>query len=441
VAQMCIKADVVIGEDVAETAVDQTIYLEYPASMVADIQARITELECEVLEDQVVITGTVHKQIFYVGPENRVYHQAEDVLFSAVATIPGAQPGMDSQVHPTVQNVEYRLIGPLPSTELRQRVILVFFVKVTQPQQLDVILGTTGPLYKVQRVVCEESSGAVVESVMELPFPAEKVRAVHAVVSDYTASTAEDQVIIEGVVHAQCFYISAFDQMEYHESEDVPFTAVVSVEGVQPGQNVDTDISVARVSWTLDGDELHQRVVLSIFVKVTETAQTMLCTDPCGPLIKVGRVAGENTEQVIVEDQVCLDVPAKKVQDILAFVTTLRHEVLDGKVVVEGTVHKQIYFVGPNDVVCHQSVDVPFSAVVEVPGAEPGMAVQVHPTIEHVGWVLIKETPACPLPPYYDGPYGDVYRVVEQRVIVELFVKVTETVQINVCLEDGPPQG
>ncbi|HCJ11105.1 MAG TPA: hypothetical protein DHW14_08100 [Clostridiales bacterium] len=440
-AQMLIKADVVVGEDVAETAVDKTVYLEYPARVVTDVQARVTEVECEVQEDQVVVSGTVHKQIFYVGPEDRVYHQGEDVAFCAVATVPGAQPGMDCQVHPTVQAVEYRLVGCPPTTELKQRIILAFFVKVTRPQQLDVVLGTTGPLYKVQRVVCEESSGAVVESVVELSNPVEKVRTVRCVVSDYTTTCAEDQVIIEGVLHAQVFCISAFDQTEYLKSTDVPFTAVVPAKGAHPGQNVDADISVARVSWTLEGDELHQRAVLSIFVKVTETAQTMLCTDPCGPLIKVGRVAGENTKQVIVEDQVCLDVPAKKVQDILAFVTTLSHEVLDGKVVVQGTIHKQIFFVGPNDIVRHQSADIPFSAVVEVSGAEPNMAVQVHPTIEHVGWTLIKETPECPLPPYYDGPYGDVYRVIEQRVIVELFVKVTETVQINVRLNDGPPQG
>jgi len=441
VAHMLIKADVVVGEDVAETQVDETVTLDYPATKVAEIQARITELECEVGEGQVIITGTVHKQIFYVGPESRVFHQAEDVPFSAVAVVPGADVGMDCQVHPTVQNVEGRLVGTLPTRELRQRIILVFFVKVTLAQQLRVVLGTCGPLYKVQRVIAEETTGSVVESIVELPLPAEKICAVHSVVSESSATAADGQVIIEGVIHKQIFYICAFDQMEYHMAEDVPFTSVVPLDGVQSGEDVDIDVNVVKTTWTLNGSELDQRVVLSCFARVSETAQTMLCTDPHGPLIKVGRVVGENTKQILVEDQICLDVPAVKVQDIVAFITDLSTEIIKGKVFIDGTIHKQIFYVGPNDVVRHQGEDVPFSAVVEVYGAEPGMTAQVHPTIEHIGWVLIKETPECPLPPYYDGPYGDACMCVNQRVALSLFVKITETVQINVCLEDGPPQG
>jgi hypothetical protein len=438
---MLIKADVVVGEDLTEATVDQTIHLDLPATKIADVQAKIVELECEVIEDQAVITGVLHKQIFYVGPENKVYHQPEDVIFTAVANIPGAEPGMQCQVHPTISSIEHRLIGPLPTTEVRQRIIITFFVKVTEAQQLNVVLGTTGPLYKVQRVVGEETTAAVVESVVELPFPAEKIRAVRAVVSEFTATTAEDQVIIEGVIHKQIFFISAFDQIEYHQAEDVPFTVVVPIEGVQPGEDVAVDIRVTRVTWTLNGAELQQRVVLGIFVKVTETAQTMLCTTPKGPLVKVKRVAGEDTKQIIIEDQVCLDVPAKKIQDILAVVTDIEAEVIKGKVIIEGTIHKQIFYVGPNDVVRHQGVDIPFSAVLDVPAAEPGMQAQVHPRIEHVSWILIREKPDCPLPEWYEPPYEDLFRVVEQRIILEIFVKVTEFVQINVCIEDGPPLG
>ncbi len=438
---MLIKADVVVGEDVAEATVERTIILEFPATKIADIQAKVIDLECEAVENGAIVRGTIHKQIFYVGPGNKVFHQAEDIPFSAVADIPGAEAGQQCQVHPNVQDVEFRLVGPLPSTELRQRVLLTFFVKVTRSEPLEVVLGTTGPLYKVKRVVAETTSGSVVESTVQLPCVAEKIRAIRAVVTDFTATTAEDQVIVDGNVHKQIYFICAFDHQEYHHAEDVPFTATVPIEGVQPGEDADVDITVAKTSFRLNGDDVNQRVVLSIFVKVTETAQTMLCTDPHGPLIKVGRVAGENTKEVLVEDQVCLDVPAKKVQDILALVTDVSGEVMRGKVLVEGTIHKQIFYVGPNDIVRHQAVDIPFTAIAEVPKAEPGMTVQIHASIDHVGWVLIHETPECPLHDYYDGVYEDLFRVVDQRVVLELFVKVTESVQVNVRTHDTPPQG
>lgn len=430
---MLIKADVVVGEDVTQAVVDQTITLDNLATKVADIQIKITELQCEVQEGGATITGTVHKQIFYVGVDSRVYHQAEDVLFSAVATIEGAHPGMRCQVHPTVQDVEFRLLGNLPSDQLQQRVMLGFFVKVTQDEQLNVVLGTCGPLYKVHRVVSEQTTGSVVEALVDLTCPPEKIRTIRATVSDYTATAADGQVIIDGILHKQIFFICAFDHMEYHQAVDEPFTVTVPMEGVQPGQDVDTTITVVTVNWQITNSSLNQRAVLSIFVKVTEMVQTMLCTDPHGPLIKVGQVAGEDTKQVLVEDEACLDVPAKKVQDIQALITDISWEIIPGKVLIDGTIHKQIFYVGPDDVVRHQAFDVPFTAFVEVPGAVPGMAAQIHPTIEHVGWLLVRETPDCPLPDY---EYVDVYRVVVQRIVLQLFVKVTEFVQINVCVCD-----
>jgi hypothetical protein len=439
VAKMLVKANVVVGEDVADTVVEQTVYLEYPATKVADIQARITELSCEAVTDGAIIRGTVHKQIFYVGPGNKVFHQAEDVPFSVAASVPGSLSGMHCQVHPTVQDVDFRLVGTLPTSELRQRVMIVFFVKVTRAEQLNVVLGTTGPLYKLQRVVAETTTGSVVESLFDLPCPAEKVRAIRAVVSEFTSTVGEDQVVIDGMLHKQIYFICAFDHQEYHEAEDVPFTVVVPLPGVQPGEDVDATLTVTKTSWRLEGDHISQRVVLSVFVKVTEMAQTMLCTDVYGPLIKVGRVAGENTKEILIEDQVCLDVPAKKIQDIMAVITDLEAEVIHGKVLIDGTVHKQIFFVGPYDVVRHQAVDIPFTAFVEVPNAEPGMTAQIHPTIEHVGWVLIRETPECPLPEYYEPIYEHLYRVVDQRIVIELFVKVTEFVQVHVCLQEPPP--
>lgn len=454
-ARMLVRADVVVGEDVAEATVDETVTLQRPATKIADIQARITELECEVLEDQVVITGTLHKQIYYVGPDDRVFHEPEDVLFSAVAVVPGAEPGMHCQVHPTVQNVEFRLVGELPSRELRQRVILVFFVKVTRAEQLNVVLGTTGPLYKMQRVVAEDTAGAVVESTVELDRTAEKVRTIRAVVNEFTATPDENQVIIEGVVHKQIFYIAESNNAEYHQAEDVPFTAVIPIPGVEPDQDVAASIDVSRVSWTLDEDEVNQRVVLSIFVKVTETVQTMLCTNTTGPLVKVKRVVGENTKQSLVENIVCIlppGPPARKIQDITAVITDLDYQIIPGKVLIEGVLHKQIFYVGANDAVHHKGEDVPFSVVIEVPNAEPGMEAQIHPEVEHVGWVLLRGAPQCPGPDDIDPEReedwvvamqqgGGLFFAIQQRVVINLFVKVTETVQINVCVEDGPPQG
>ena len=61
-----------------------------------------------------------------------------------------------------------------------------------------------------------------------------------------------------------------------------------------------------------------------------------------------------------------------------------------------------------------------FSTFVDIPGAEPGMNVQVDPVIETVIFSLLSPT------------------VVHQKVVIEFFIKVTETRQLNIITGDGP---
>jgi hypothetical protein len=432
---MLIKADRVIGENTVGTTVSSTVTLTRPATRIVDITGQIEDLTVSVLADQVQIQGILHKQVFYVGPEERVYHQAENVPFGVFVNIPGAEPGMVAQVHPRVVGITRTLED---SRTLKQQATLQFFVKVTEDQQLNAVLASTGSLYKVRRVVGENTIATVVETATELPTPAMKIRDIVANLRGVSSEVLTDQVVVRGSVIKEIFYVGP-DGVERFFREVVPFVTTAQIMGARPGMDAQVHARIERVDREMGTERIvRQRVVLSIFIKVAEIVQVRLATSTTGPLIKVNRVVAENTKQVMLESTECLTLPALKIRNIDARVTDVNYEVIDNKVIIQGTLHKQIFFVGPDDLVHHQREDVPFSTFVEIAGARVGMNAQVHPRVEFVSWTLLPYSEAPCSPIHGEPAISDLYRRgVHQKVVVDFFVKVTEEAQIHLQVSSG----
>lgn len=103
-------------------------------------------------------------------------------------------------------------------------------------------------------------------------------------------------------------------------------------------------------------------------------------------------VIAETQVQVLVEDTITLFTPAIKVDEIKATVQNLRCHVIPGKVIFQGILHKQIFFVNEDNVVVHQGVDIPFSGFVDLVQAEPGLCCQLTPIIEFIDFQLLSPT-------------------------------------------------
>ncbi len=103
-------------------------------------------------------------------------------------------------------------------------------------------------------------------------------------------------------------------------------------------------------------------------------------------------VLAETTAQVLVSDTVTLPLPAEKIDEIVASIRDIHCFVIDNKVIFQGTLHKQIFFVDMNGVVRHVGVDIPFSGFVDTPGVPAGSACQLQPVIEFLNFMLISPT-------------------------------------------------
>ena len=406
-----IRAEVVIGENTRQLLIERNVTLCIPAIKVRNINAIVKDITTDVIADKVVIQGVLHKQIFFVGEDNIVHHQAEDVPFSTFIDVPGAEPGMNVQIEPVIETVIFSLLTP---TILHQKVVVEFFVKVTETRQLNVLTGN-GPLVRVDQVVGENTKQELFENVICLNTPAIKIDDITVVIRDVTSNVIQDKIIIQGVIHKQIFFIGT-NNIEYHQGEDLEFSTFIDIPGATPGMDVEITPTVEFVNFELrDLVTVIQKVVVEFFAKVTESVQLNILLGP-GALLKLESVIGENTNQILVENVISLPIPTIKIREIIASIRDITTEVINDKVIIQGVLHKQIFFIGEDNLEHHQPEDIPFSTFVDIIGTTPGMNVRVDGRIETILFELID----C--------------ITLRQKVVIEFFVKVTETQQLSVQL-------
>jgi predicted amidohydrolase len=137
-----VKVLKVIGEKVAQVVLENEVPIN--AIKIDKIEASLRSVEDHVFDNKVVKQGIIHKQIFYVDPDNFLRHTAEDLPFMITVDIPGIKPGpfVDVQNHLLDVDVDFQLNHGCPGelAKLKQKVVAHILVKVSEWTQLDVVV-------------------------------------------------------------------------------------------------------------------------------------------------------------------------------------------------------------------------------------------------------------------------------------------------------------
>jgi spore coat assembly protein SafA len=428
-----LKVERVIGDAKVREAIESEVSLPFKVEKVFDVIANVIDIETEVREGGVVVTGNIDKQLFVVDKGDLARHVPEIIPFRVFVDVPGTQSGMSAQVQVRVLTVE----TDLPDREtVRQTVILEIFVKVTVTEQIEVVtdvrndkISVKKELLKVDSVVGEDTLSETITRTVTLPITAKKIFRILPTVRDVTAEVKEDTVIVRGVIHKQIFLVDEGDLVR-HAAEDIPFTKTVDIPGAKPGFEVQVNVKVILDDFELvdpPSRELRQTLIIEAFVKVTETLQIEVVVEVKGEgikevkkLLKVESVVVDVLQRETLRSTVKLPVEAIKIFEILGEIVDLETEVREDQVVVRGTLHKQIFFVDQTNLLRHTREDVPFRFVKKAPGARPGMNAQVRARI--IGDIMHRLI----------GDHG--YKL-EQTAVIEIFVKVSRTVQLEIVVD------
>ena len=409
------SADPVFSES-SKVEIAQVIPLPLTAVKIRNIVGKVINLTVEIIPNKVIVQGIVHQQIFFVGNDGVVHHQATEENFSTFMDIPGVQPGMNGNV---TANIEDTLSELAPNgLSFVLKTILEVFVKVTETVQINVTAGI-GPTLYLKQVVGENSTQTLVESDLTLLTPAIKIDEIVGSVCDLSIETISDKVIVQGIFHEQIFFIDTAN-IGRHQAQDTPFSFFVDIPGAVQGMNVIVQPRIEGIFYNLLSDTLlHQKAVLEFFVKVTENVLLPVEVGT-GPLFKVDEFVGENRVEELTETLVFLNRPAVKIREILASLKNLVTHVIPNKLIVQGILHKQIFYIGIDNIEYHQAEDVRFSAFLDINGIAPGDNVVLKTVIEGVFFDLISETE------------------LRQKVIFAINAIVTEQVQLNLVIGVGP---
>ncbi len=409
------SADPVFSES-SKVEIAQEIALPLTAIKIRNIVGKVNNLTIEIIPNKVIIQGIVHHQIFFVGNDGVIHHQANEENFSTFLDIPGVQPGMNGNVTADIEDTLSEL-APNGLTFILKTVLEVF-VKITETVQINVTAGN-GPTLYLKQVVGENSTQTLVESALTLLTPAIKIDEIVGSICDLSIETIPDKVIVQGILHKQIFFIDTAN-VGRHQAQDTPFSFFVDIPGAVPGMNVIVQPRIEGIFYNLLSDTLlQQKAVLEFFVKVTENV-FLPVEIGTGPLLKVDEFVGENRVEELTETLVSLNRPAIKIREILATLRNLVTNVIPNKLIVQGILHKQIFYIGIDNIEYHQAEDVPFSVFLDINGIEPGDDVILKTVIEGVFFDLITETE------------------LRQKVIFAIDAIVTEQVQLNLVVGVGP---
>ncbi|MGI6097074.1 MAG: SafA/ExsA family spore coat assembly protein [Dethiobacteria bacterium] len=431
VKKRLLKVQQVVGEKTSRQTITATAKLPVSATKIFDVDATVRDVETEVREGGVFVRGVIHKQIFFVDAVDVVRMETEDVPFQKFIEVAGARPRMNVQVHTRIVDIDARLVKDGRAVE--QNILLEIFVKVTETEQLEVVVDVKNDvvvkkkLLRVESVIGENIAHEVLMPKIILPVEAVKIFRIVAEARDLSVDVKEDTAVVKGTVHKQIFFVDR-DNIVRHEAEDVPFSVAIDIPGARPGMEAQVDVEVIVTDFDLKdppGKKLHQTVVLDVFVKVVEPIQLEVVVDVEGKhlivekkLLKVENVISDVTLREAVRSEVTLPEKAIKVFEVLGSLNDVEAKVLDGQVVVSGVLHKQIFFVDTRDVLRHFREDVPFRLAGAAPGALPDMNVVVRPRIiGDIDFRLVDD------------------KIVEQTVVIEAFVKITEDVQLEVVID------
>ena len=430
VKRRLLKVDKVVNEVTVTEAVESDIQLPFKVLKIFDVMANLMAVTSNVRTGGVEVSGVMDKQLFVVDKGDLVRHIPEEVPFSIFVPLEGVEPGMNAQVNVRIESVDTELVR---YDTVRQVILLEIFVKVTVTKQINVVVDVIGPgvttekeLLKVDAVVGEDRVMQSLVKTVTLPITAKKIFRILPSVRNVTAEVRQDNVIVRGIIHKQIFLVDEGDLVR-HAAEDIPFVKTVPIPGARPGQQAQVDVGVSLPSFELinpPSRELRQDLVLDIFVKVTQTVQLDVVVDVFGrgirvrkELLKVESVVLDLEQKETIRSRVTLPIQAIKIFEIDASLVNVEGTAGFDMVTVRGILHKQVFFVDKGDLVRHVREDIPFRIVKDAPGARPGMSVQVRASIEgEVTGRLI----------------GDKH--LEQTAVLDLFIKVTETVQLKVVV-------
>lgn len=436
-----LKVENVIGEAIKQVNVVREITLPVLAKKIESIDSRINDVEYKIIENKIIVEAVLHKQIYYVECITGDVQEftVPDERITEFIHINGAMSDMDAKVSVEIEYCDVEAIDMAGENEchrmFQQTCILKIKAKVIEMVEMEVVTGVAGEgiIPTFATITIDNVIGMGMEqfnlsdNFIELPIATKKIKNIDAEIRDVEEKVIPGKVIVKGKLHKQIYYVVEPSGEVKETSADIPFSVFVPVEGAMEGATVSTDIQIEYIDnelVTRNGRKfVRETVVLKVTAKVTDRITINIVTAVAGAevetrTLKIESTIGIGTRQVNILADIITPTEARKAARVDAELRDLEGEAIPNKVIVKGTLHKQIYYVSAvDDQLRELSVDEPFTEFIYIEGVEKGDVVDVSGRIEYVNVEARNTIPTTNW---------------RQTAVLEIKAKVTETEEITV---------
>ncbi|HHY81788.1 MAG TPA: DUF3794 domain-containing protein [Clostridiales bacterium] len=245
-------------------------------------------------------------------------------------------------------------------------------------------------LLRLDQVVDEKTSQALVEgeiSVPETKSPVARILDINAEAIISSREVIQDKVMVEGILRYDVLYIPEDDNIIDSLDSEIGFTQYLDIPGAKPKMASRLKLNVEHVDYELvSGRKINVKSVLNLYGQVSQVVEMEAVrefvdieqVEVLKDNIRVTANAGTGHSQTMVREDLELSDSMPSIlkilrKDVKAIVK--EKKAADNKVVIHGDVDLKLLYLceDEEEPVQYIAHSIPFSHVVEIPGAYQGM--------------------------------------------------------------------
>ncbi|PKM79191.1 MAG: hypothetical protein CVU88_07055, partial [Firmicutes bacterium HGW-Firmicutes-13] len=434
-----LELEQLVGENAAQFSMAREITIPGEVKRIKEVDNEITEIKTEVVEDKVLVEGTLDQKIIYLDDQGTEKEQVFNERFVNYVSFPGISSEMMVRVFPRIEFVEYdELLKDQEKTIFNRTIVMEVLVMCCEKVKKEIVLEVPGGDPKkvkkekigFNKLIGAENEVIAITSELTLNEPAARVNSVTTKFEDLNFQVSENKLIIEGNIIKKILYLEEVSGSQIEESVKDSFSHSIEITGAVPGMEVKVYPRVERLIHQINPQErnkIKQVVFIDFIARVTEAVVVEAVSgiedsELSQGFLNLYKTIGEASDELSLVNKLEVNLPVRKITlPAETNIINLKSEVVDGTLEVSGTLKtKFIYISDETGNIEEETSEEYFDHKLYISGLQDGMLVYIYPRVEYSNFEIL-----------------DDRKQIKQTALIKILVSAVDPAEQEYLLAEG----